>query len=128
MGAWDVAAIERAFTDAAVDPSRWHAAMEVVTNVTESAGAALFPRPNSSIPNSLPFVPQSQSLVSAFEQYLREGWIEHDERYRACSQASRTCSPDGIATRTVFQVRNSSFRHFEPLCSECSLSRIGMLP
>lgn len=78
MATWDVGAIERAFVEAAVDPSRWNAAMEATAQLTGAAGAALLP-----IRGRLPLMPHSKSMANGFEVYLRDGWIERDERYRA---------------------------------------------
>ena len=109
MGTWDLAAIERAFADAAVDPSRWNAAMDVVSEVTESAGAALFPFPKPVVPKvaSLPFLPQSRSLAAPFEAYARDGWVEHDERYRCWPFALKR----GVSTDFDFTTPEGMARH-----------------
>jgi DNA-binding CsgD family transcriptional regulator len=106
---WDLAVIEQAFAEAAVDPSRWNAAMEVVSEVTASVGAALFPFPKPVLPEaaSLPFLPQSRSLAAAFEVYARDGWIEHDERYRCWPFALRR----GVSTDFDFTTPEQMLRH-----------------
>ena len=76
--AWDINAITAAFTDAAVDPSRWTAAMETVRKVTGSHGAVLLP-----MTARLPNIPHSQSLAGVTEDYLRDGWFNRDERDKA---------------------------------------------
>ena len=78
VGKWNVGAIEQAFADAAVDASRWDTAMEVVSDVTGGAGAALFP-----IFGRMAFAPHSKELAASFESYVRDGWVSRDERYRA---------------------------------------------
>jgi DNA-binding CsgD family transcriptional regulator len=69
-------AISAAFTDAAVDPTRWDAAMDIVSEVTGSFGAALFP-----FRGPMPGVPRSDSLLRSWERYVDDGWILRDERY-----------------------------------------------
>jgi DNA-binding CsgD family transcriptional regulator/PAS domain-containing protein len=102
MTAWNLARIEQAFADAALDPSRWNAAMEVTSDVTEGAGAALFP-----IQGRLPFVPQSPRMAASFESYIRDDWISRDERYRACPIIIRK----GVATDFDYTTSNEMDRH-----------------
>lgn len=40
---WDLGSIERVFAEAALDPTRWNAAMETAAGATGSRGAAMFP-------------------------------------------------------------------------------------
>jgi DNA-binding CsgD family transcriptional regulator len=90
MGAqWNLDALGAAFTDAAVDPSRWDAAMEAVAEATGAFGAALLP-----VRDLSPSYPKSSSLAAVAETYLRDGWIHRDERYRAMSALRRK----GVAT------------------------------
>ncbi|TJV53918.1 MAG: helix-turn-helix transcriptional regulator, partial [Mesorhizobium sp.] len=78
MGAaFDFDAIGVAFVEAALDPSRWDAAMEVAEKATGSAGALLF-----DIKGHLPLVPCSRTMAPALDTYVRDGWINRDERYR----------------------------------------------
>lgn len=65
-----------AFIDAAIDPARWDAAMEVAAKETRSYGAALFP-----FRGRIPNVPHTSSMQSSLEVYVRDGWIHRDERY-----------------------------------------------
>jgi DNA-binding CsgD family transcriptional regulator len=82
--AWDLESIERAFAEAALDPSRWNAAMEIVTTAVDSAGAALFP-----LRGRLPLMPHSPQMAEGFEVYVRDGWVERDERYRGVATLFR---------------------------------------
>jgi DNA-binding CsgD family transcriptional regulator/PAS domain-containing protein len=75
--AFDFTAIGTAFAEAAVDPSRWDAAMDVAERATASAGALLF-----DARGHLPSVPYSRSMAPAFDIYVRDGWIDRDDRYR----------------------------------------------
>lgn len=69
--------ITAAFAEAAVDASRWDAAMETVREATGSAGAILFP-----VEGRLPALPHSRSLEPSMDAYIRDGWIKRDERDR----------------------------------------------
>jgi DNA-binding CsgD family transcriptional regulator len=107
MGAaFDLQAIGAAFAEAAVDPSRWDAAMDVVDRVTGSAGALVF-----DINGHLPRIPRSVSTVPAHEAYVRDGWIHRDERYRLAPILARRgvatdfdlFTPDDIARHPYYQ-------------------------
>jgi hypothetical protein len=74
----DFAKISQAFVDAAIDPSRWNAAMETVSVATGSVGALMLP-----YRGRLPDVPHTQSLLGALDAYIRDGWIHRDDRYLA---------------------------------------------
>jgi DNA-binding CsgD family transcriptional regulator len=52
--------------------------MDAVAQATGSFGAILLPVP----PKPIPVVPTSESLGSASVVYFRDGWVDHDERYR----------------------------------------------
>jgi DNA-binding CsgD family transcriptional regulator len=104
MPKWDFASIERAFVEAAIDPSRWNEAMETVARVIGARGAALFP-----LTGSLPLMPHSDSMAEGFEVYVRDGWVHRDVRYRAVPAAMRK----GVATEfdftTVDEIRRSPY-------------------
>ncbi|MER8823056.1 helix-turn-helix transcriptional regulator [Mesorhizobium sp. M0991] len=85
MGAaFDFDAIGNVFAEAAVDPSRWDAAMDVAEKATGSAGALLF-----DMRGHLPLVPCSRSMAPVLETYVRDGWINRDERYRGLNILDR---------------------------------------
>lgn len=102
MRRWDFAAIEKAFVDAAVDTSRWNAAMEVAAEATNSYGAGLFP-----VKGRLPQLPYSPSMAESFETYVTDGWIHRDERYRALPAVLRK----GVATEFDFITPEEIARH-----------------
>lgn len=78
MGAaFDLQAIGAAFAEAAVNPSRWDAAMDAVEQATGSVGALLF-----DINGHLPRIPRSRQTAPAHDAYVRDGWMYRDERYR----------------------------------------------
>jgi DNA-binding CsgD family transcriptional regulator len=99
---WNLNAIGAAFSEAAIDPSRWNAAMESVAEGTGTFGAALFP-----LHGKLPEIPFSPSLAPSFEAYVRDGWIHRDERYRAVPAILR----NGVATEFDFTNVDEIRRH-----------------
>ncbi|TCN30207.1 helix-turn-helix transcriptional regulator [Sinorhizobium americanum] len=73
---FDLEVIERAFVEAAIDPTKWNEAMEVVSRATVCVGALLF-----DTESRLPGIPQSESVAGANESYINGGWVERDVRY-----------------------------------------------
>ncbi|WP_245293819.1 helix-turn-helix transcriptional regulator [Rhizobium bangladeshense] len=86
---FDLEVIERAFVEAAIDPTKWNGAMEVVSRATGCVGALLF-----DTESHLPGIPQTESMAGAVESYIKGGWIEHDVRYGVTPHLIRK----GIAT------------------------------
>jgi DNA-binding CsgD family transcriptional regulator/PAS domain-containing protein len=74
---WNLDVVGAAFAEAAVDPSRWNAAMDITADNAGGLGALMFP-----IRGRLPGLPYSPSLAAPHDAYLRDGWIHRDERYR----------------------------------------------
>ena len=66
------------FVAAATDPARWTTAMEAVADAAGGYGAGLFPLCGRS-----PNIPISRSLERIGEVYVKDGWLNRDERYRA---------------------------------------------
>jgi hypothetical protein len=73
----DFGSLTEAFMTAAVDPSRWDAAMDAAAKATGSFGAAL-----QSWHGRLPQFPISERLLPVAETFVREGWVHRDIRYR----------------------------------------------
>lgn len=73
----DFGGLTDAFMAAAVDPSRWDAAMDAAAKATDSFGAVLLP-----VHGRTPTMPTSQSMQPTMDAYVREGWALRDERYR----------------------------------------------
>jgi hypothetical protein len=102
----DLAALSEAFSTAAIDPTRWVAAMDVAAQVTGSVGAGLLP-----IRGHLPTVPVGQSVGELFNRYFRERWFERDERYRGLPALMRRgvmsdldfATPDEFAHSAYYQ-------------------------
>jgi hypothetical protein len=68
---WNLDAIGAAFAEAAVDASRWNAAMDVAGEVTGSFGAVLVP-----FRGRLPNLPYSESVGPVIEAYFNGGWAK----------------------------------------------------
>lgn len=73
---FNVELIERAFVEAAVDPTKWNEAMEMTASATGCHGALLFDSKSH-----LPILPRSVGMEGAIESYINDGWIERDERF-----------------------------------------------
>ncbi|MQW32148.1 helix-turn-helix transcriptional regulator [Sinorhizobium meliloti] len=86
---FDLEAIERAFVEAAVDPTKWKEAMTVAARATGSTGALLF-----DAQSHLPGIPQSENMEAATEAYIQGGWSERDVRYGILSRLLQK----GVAT------------------------------
>lgn len=94
--------IAEAFAAAAVDSSRWQAAVETAAQATGSVGAGLFP-----IQGRLPILPVSRSMAPSFERYIQDGWVTRDERYRAVPVILKR----GVATEFDFTTPEEMSRH-----------------
>jgi DNA-binding CsgD family transcriptional regulator len=100
---WNVGAIEQAFVDAAVDPSRWNAAMEIVSEMTGGDGAGMFP-----LKGPIPvFLPLSQQMAAGHEPYFRGGWDTRDDRFRSFPILRRR----GVVTELDFTTAEEMDRH-----------------
>lgn len=73
---FDTAAVETAFTNAAIDPTLWGDAMDIAASATNSVGAVLI-----DTNNQLPGMPTSQSMGEVVETYIADGWYERDVRF-----------------------------------------------
>ncbi|WP_271894248.1 helix-turn-helix transcriptional regulator [Candidatus Phyllobacterium onerii] len=74
--AFDLEAVGNAIIAAATDPAGWDAAMDVVATATGSFGSMLF-----DAKGPLPCMPRSREMGPSFEVYVRDGWIDRDDRY-----------------------------------------------
>lgn len=63
--------------DAAIDPTRWNEAMEVIAQYTNATGVVLL-----QIRGRGPGTPHTQALEEGLDAYFREGWHLRDERMR----------------------------------------------
>jgi DNA-binding CsgD family transcriptional regulator len=74
----DFGTLTEAFMAAAVDPTRWDAAMDAAAKATGSVGALLIP-----VRGRSPEFAGSASILPAIDTYVRDGWVHQDERYRS---------------------------------------------
>jgi len=104
MGAMfgDFASLTDAFLAAALDPSRWDAAMDAAANATGSFGAILVP-----VRGRTPAIPTSASMQPIMEDYFRDGWAQRDERYRCVPTFMR----NGVATDFDFTTPEEMSHH-----------------
>jgi DNA-binding CsgD family transcriptional regulator len=63
--------------DAALDPSRWTASMDLLSEYADAHGAMVV-----ALKGQSPGAPHSQSLAEGMAEYFRDGWQERDERFR----------------------------------------------
>ena len=74
----DFTKLTDAFTAAAMDSSRWDAAMDVAAEATGSFGALLLP-----VRGRTPLIPIGESMRPTMDVYFRDGWGPRDERFRS---------------------------------------------
>ncbi|WP_434722671.1 helix-turn-helix transcriptional regulator [Mesorhizobium sp. RIZ17] len=112
--AFDFAAIEASLVEAAVDPTRWDEAMERVAQATGSFGALLF-----DVDRHLPILPRTRSVARSFEVYVKDGWLERDERFRLVPFLRSR----GVATDEDLMTSDDVARHpyFQEFLAPCGL-------
>ncbi len=74
----DLDAIGAAFASAALDPSRWDDAMDTAAGATGCVGAILLP-----LKGRLTAFPFSREMHGIAEDYVGNGWMHRDERYKS---------------------------------------------
>ena len=74
----DLDAIGGAFASAALDPSRWDDAMDTAAAATGCVGAILLP-----LKGRLTAFPFSREMHGIAEDYVGNGWMHRDERYKS---------------------------------------------
>jgi DNA-binding CsgD family transcriptional regulator len=107
LPSWNLTTIESAFVEAAIDRSKWTAAMDAVAATTGSAGAILLPVPSRAVP----VVPFSESLGTTSETYFNDGWVDQDVRYRGIPTLLRNgvvCDLDFV---TEDEIKRSAYYH-----------------
>ena len=105
MPAWDLDCVEAAFAQAAVEPSLWGKALEVVSTETEAYGAVLFPAPGSVLPN----LPHTDSMASCINDYFRDGWYLKDERNGGIPTLMRTGIADDFDAINIDRIRRHPY-------------------
>jgi hypothetical protein len=104
----DFGSLTEAFMAAAMDPSRWDAAMDAAAKATGSVGSIFVP-----LRGRTPLFAMSDSMRRTTETYLREGWLQRDERYRSVPAFMRR----GVASEFDFTTaeeiaRNPYYQEF----------------
>ena len=77
-GFGDFNALTDAFMAAAMNSSRWDAAMDVAAEATGSFGALLLP-----VRGSMPLIPIGEAMRPTMDIYFRDGWAGRYERFRS---------------------------------------------
>lgn len=90
---WDLDIIERSFADAAIEPTLWGNAMDVISAETGSAGALLFALRGDPFRNT----PCSETILKSTEVYFKDGWFACDERFRSIDTIIRRGAADDFA-------------------------------
>jgi len=75
LAEFDIDAIVSALNAAALDPVQWDRALETITGKTKSFGTVVFP-----LRGMLPYMPAAKSMEECFDVYVRDGWMNRDER------------------------------------------------
>jgi DNA-binding CsgD family transcriptional regulator len=105
MPGWNLERIEGAFAEAAVEPSLWRQALEVVSAETEAFGAVLFSAPGSVLPS----LPHTDSMTACVEEYFRESWHLKDERNRGIPTLLRTGIADDFDAMSAEHMRRHPY-------------------
>ena len=98
-----LAAVESAFVAAALEPSRWNAAMDVAARATGSFGAILIRGPNLRGPH----YPYTESLQRPTEAYTKDGWFKRDLRDKLLPVVRRR----GVGSEFDFITPDEMARH-----------------
>ena len=101
-----LADIAEGLASAAIDPSRWDAAMEIAAQATGSFGAVMIP-----LRGRTPGLPVSERLQPIIDEYLGEGWIHRDPRFGGVPTMTRRgvtsefdfITPDEIGRQPFYQ-------------------------
>jgi DNA-binding CsgD family transcriptional regulator len=105
MRNWKPELIERAFADAALDPTLWVKALDIVASVTGSKGAGLFPAAGDGLPN----VPYTEPIAAGMEDYFKNGWNLRDERQRGIGIMVRQGVYDDFDVSNVDQIKRHPY-------------------
>ncbi|WP_076864283.1 helix-turn-helix transcriptional regulator [Bradyrhizobium mercantei] len=97
--------IEEAFVEAAIDPSQWVKALDVVTTVTDSYGAVLLPVAGGMI-SALPF---TEPMSRSFETYTKDSWFTRDERFRGITLMKQRGIVDDLDIFTPDQIKRHPY-------------------
>lgn len=99
---WDVDILAQHIGRASVDVDHWPAALEALSRMSGSVGASLFGVTGDASPRLF-----SPSLGDAMTSYIRDGWVDHDIRYKSEPIIRRK----GVATEFDFIAPDVMDRH-----------------
>jgi DNA-binding CsgD family transcriptional regulator len=105
IGAWNLDAVEAAFSDAAIDVGAWTRALNVVSAETGAYGAVLLPIKG----NYLPTFPISDRMDESFEAYLRGNWHQRDERNRGAPIMNRCNVVDDLDINSFDEIKRQPY-------------------
>ena len=106
MRTWNIARIEQAFAEAAVDPTRWVDALEIAATETDSFGALILPVSGG---GPVPGLPYTDSLSRVAEVYFCNNWCERDTRYLGVRHMQRNGVVDDLDIMGVEALRQHPY-------------------
>jgi hypothetical protein len=105
MGAWDLGAVEAAFSDAALNPAAWTRALNVVTAQTDAFGAILVPVAGNHLPN----VPFSDRMEESLSAYFQGGWHLRDERNQGAAIMKKHGVVDDLDIVSIDEIKKRAY-------------------
>ena len=105
MASWDSSRIEKAFAEAAFDPSLWVKALNTVSEVTESAGALLLPITGNLIKD----IPFTYEMNKSVESYFQNGWHMRDERHRGIDVMVKRGAVDDLDIYSADEIKRHPY-------------------
>ncbi len=90
---WNTQKISESFSRAAIGEWAWSEALDVISEEASGAGATLV-----RLKGGLPQLPTTPSFQEAIDTYIRDGWANHDVRFRGVGHMMR----HGVATDLDF--------------------------
>jgi DNA-binding CsgD family transcriptional regulator len=105
MGLWDLRVVEAAFSEAAINPSAWTQALNVVTAQTDAFGAILVPVAGNHLPN----VPFSDRMEKSVSTYFSGGWHLRDERNKGAAIMKRNGVVDDLDIMSFDEIKRRPY-------------------
>jgi hypothetical protein len=100
----DFGTLTDAFMAAAIDPTRWDAAMDAAAKATDSFGAILLP-----VRGRTPTFPVSDSMRPTVDAYVSVGWVHRDERFPSVRVVLRRGAVSEFDFITTEEIARSPF-------------------
>lgn len=96
--------VETAFAEAALDATRWSAAMDAAARATGSRGAVMIP-----LRGHLPGLPSSDTVCDLVHSYLHDGWYQRDARYGCVPALMRSGVTNDFDMATAEELARNEF-------------------